>query len=144
MEVVIGIVGHEAAKFTDEKQEEARLAIHSVIALHQATKVVSGGCHLGGIDSWAIEEAKKLGLETEEFLPRRRSWTGGFRERNIAIAEAADVVVSIVVKELPDSYRGKRCLYCYHCGTDTHVKSGGCWTVKYARKLPRRTMVVEL
>jgi hypothetical protein len=31
---------------------------------------------------------------------------------------------------------------CYHCGTKDHVKSGGCWTVKYARKLGKQGKVI--
>ncbi len=35
--------------------------------------------------------------------------------------------------------------YCYHCKTDTHIKSGGCWTTKYARRhgVPGETIVVR-
>jgi len=25
--------------------------------------------------------------------------------------------------------------FCYHCKSNLHVKSGGCWTAKYAERL---------
>lgn len=143
-EVVLGIVGHEAAKFTAETEQAARNSIHWAIEYFEATKVVSGRCHLGGIDIWAIEEARALGLEVEEFPPKNLRWFDGYRERNIAIAENSDAVVCIVVKQYPQGYKGMRFDYCYHCGTNVHVKSGGCWTVKHARRLHRQTRVIEI
>lgn len=130
--MVVGIVGSEAAKFTPSTEAKARALIRS--CLSPGDKVVSGGCHLGGIDSWAIEEAKALGLEWEEFLPARREWSG-YKARNLKIARAADRVVCITVRKLPEGYSGMRFDLCYHCNTDQHVKSGGCWTVKKALAL---------
>lgn len=31
---------------------------------------------------------------------------------------------------------------CYHCEEPNHVKSGGCWTVKYAKKLGKVGSVI--
>jgi hypothetical protein len=105
----------------------------------EATKVVSGACHLGGIDVWAIEMGKLLGIETEEFPPDTRDWTFGYKPRNMKIAKASDHVICITLKELPPSYTGMRFPKCYHCMTDTHVKSGGCWTMHYARSIGKDT-----
>jgi hypothetical protein len=127
--MVIGIVGSEAAKFTPETEAEAKKMIITI--LRPGDKVVSGACHLGGIDVWAIEAAKALGLEWEEFPPKVREWSG-YRARNLRIAKAADRVVCITVKQLPPNYTGMRFPKCYHCNTTDHVKSGGCWTVKKA------------
>jgi hypothetical protein len=33
---------------------------------------------------------------------------------------------------------------CYHCMSDTHVKSGGCWTVKYAKKIGKEGEVLVI
>ncbi len=128
----IGIVGSEAAKFTAATEAQARALIRSL--LHEDDIVVSGHCHLGGIDLWAVQEAIKLGLDTREFPPKSKDWAHGYKPRNIQIAEASDRVVCITLAELPPGYTGTRFPLCYHCGTRDHVKSGGCWTVKYARE----------
>jgi hypothetical protein len=143
--VRVGIVGSEAAKFTPETQRLARAEIRRVIA--GATLVVSGRSPLGGIDIWAIEEAKLAGIETREFPPARRTWEGGYKQRNLQIAEHSDVVVCVTLKNLPEGYSGMRFPGgCYHCGTPPahHVKSGGCWTMKQAAKAGKSTELVVI
>lgn len=130
----IGIVWHEAAKFTPLGEQRARAAIRELLRDPGVT-VVSGGCHLGGIDIWAEEEARALGFPEERIIvyaPKR--FPGGFMERNLKIAAKSNVVYSIVVTSLPETYTGLRFPYCYHCKTYTHIKSGGCWTAKRARE----------
>jgi len=141
----LGIVGHEAAKFTPVTETKARAAIRDLIRSHtNCTTVISGGCHLGGIDVWSVEEAKALGLATKEFLPHNRSWTTGYKIRNIQIAQYSDVVVCFVVDKLPPTFIGPRFEFCYHCGARDHIKSGGCWTAKYARSLGRTGTIVVI
>lgn len=131
----VGIVGHEAAKFTPAGEAEARRVIRDLLAPPE-TVLVSGHCHLGGIDIWAEEEAAALGFGPDRlriFKPRVLRWSGsikepGFRERNVAIAAASDIVHCLVVTRVPDTYQGMRFKSCYHCGSTSHVKSGGCWT----------------
>lgn len=136
----VGIVGGEAAKFTPATEVAARAEIRRL--LNRASKVVSGGCHLGGIDVWAVEEAKAVGVPFVEYLPRVRAWEG-YKARNIKIAEDSDECVCITVRELPPGYRGVRFDQgCYHCKTKDHVKSGGCWTVKQAVRLGKIGRVV--
>jgi hypothetical protein len=135
--MIIGIVGSEGAKFTPETEAKARECIRALI--HRPCEVISGACHLGGIDTWAIEEAKKLGLPTEEFPPKVKSWEHGYKPRNLLIAERAHEVYCITLKELPPTYTGMRFRLCYHCGTTDHVKSGGCWTVKQAKRMGKPT-----
>jgi hypothetical protein len=137
--VIIGIVGAEGAKFTPEGEQQARKIIRELLVDSKATKVVSGACHLGGIDTWAIEEGKELGLDTEEFPPKVRSWEYGYKPRNIKIATVAHEVVCITVNRLPEGFAGMKFELCYHCGTKDHIKSGGCWTTKYARNLGKPT-----
>lgn len=122
----VGIVGHEGSKFTPETEERARRIIR--LLLRGATLMVSGGCHLGGIDIWAEEEATAVGVPTLIFKPAKLQWEGGYKQRNLKIAENSDIVHCIVVRQLPPSYSGMRFTYCYHCKTNDHVKSGGCWT----------------
>lgn len=138
----IGIVGSEEAKFTRQTERAARAVIISL--LRDGDTVISGKCPLGGIDIWAIEEAEKLGLETKEYPPKIQRWSGGYKERNIKIAKASDLVVCITLRRLPKKYDGMRFDMCYHCGTKGHVKSGGCWTMKYAEKLGKETRLVVL
>jgi len=142
--IVVGIVGHEAAKFTAATEAKARAVIRKILARTAADRVVSGACRLGGIDIWAIEEAKAAGIETQEYPPASDDWFAGFKPRNIQIAEASTVVYSIVVAALPPSYSGRRFPICYHCGTADHVKSGGCWTVKHAKAIGRRGHVLVI
>jgi len=142
--VTVGIVGHESAKFTPATEAQARDWIRRIIRRTTADRVVSGACRLGGVDVWAIEEARALGVDTLEFPPASDDWATGFRPRNIEIAEASTVVYSLVVAELPASYTGRRFRLCYHCGTADHVKSGGCWTVKHAKAIGRRGHVIVI
>jgi hypothetical protein len=144
MGVTVGIVGHEAAKFTAETEARARTLIRRILARTAADRVVSGACRLGGIDIWAIQEAEAAGVPTQEFPPAVDEWDRGFKPRNIQIAEASTVVYSIVVATLPPTYTGRRFALCYHCGTADHVKSGGCWTVKYAKQIGRRGHVIVI
>lgn len=131
----VGIVGSEAAKFTPETEAKARGRIRSILTLPGVTGVVSGACHLGGIDEWAAQAGHELGLEVIEFPPKNRSWASGYKPRNLQIAQASDEVHCITVRKLPKGYRGMTFPLCYHCGTKDHVKSGGCWTMKQAQKL---------
>lgn len=130
----IGIVGHEAAKFTPEGEAQARRIIRELLTPEGAV-CVSGACHLGGVDVWAAEEARAMGREVREYPPKRRTWSGGYKDRNLQIANDADEVHCIVVDALPTSYHGMRFEVCYHCGSRDHVKSGGCWTRKQAEAL---------
>lgn len=140
----LGIVGSEAAKFTSETERKARWVIRWLLKSGRYHTVVSGACHLGGIDVWAIEEADKFGVPTVEFPPATRSWSTGYKLRNQEIAQKSDHVVCITVKELPKTYTGMRFEYCYHCNTNAHVKSGGCWTVKYAKSIGKTGEIIVI
>lgn len=144
----IGIVGSEAKKFTQLMELSARQKIQDIIngvlIYGEDVTVVSGACHLGGIDIWAKEEAHNLGVGFKDYPPKTKGWAFGYRPRNIKIAEDSDVVYCITVKELPPGYDGMEFPLCYHCGTKDHVKSGGCWTVKYARNLGKPGEIIVL
>ena len=132
----IGIVGHEAAKFTVEGKRAAFRMIEALLT--HCDVLVSGGCHLGGVDIWAEEVADSIGATKIIHLPKKRSWHGGYKERNEAIARDSDEVHIIVVNTLPAGFRGMTHALCYHCGTRAHVKSGGCWTGKVAERMGKR------
>jgi hypothetical protein len=136
----IGIVGSEGIKFTPIGEARARDAIQSILRDNDTDTVVSGHCHLGGIDIWAEEEGLKLGLKLEIYPPRDLTWSGGFKPRNLQIAHNSDIIYCITVDDLPDNYTGMRFKGCYHCEKSNdgfkgdHIKSGGCWTVLQAIK----------
>lgn len=134
----IGIVGNEAAKFTKRSEEAARELIRLLLLNDSNPILVSGGCHLGGIDIYAEQEADKLGIQKEIFLPKELNWLYGYKPRNIKIAQKSDVVHNLVVNVLPSKYSGMRFKSCYHCKTTDHVKSGGCWTAKYAEAIGKQ------
>lgn len=136
--MILGIVGAEGAKFTKAGEEQARTIIRALLSQSDVTLMVSGGCHLGGADIYAEEEAAALGIPTRVHKPKQLTWDGGYKQRNILIAEDADVVHNIVVDVLPDSYDSMRFESCYHCKTKEHIKSGGCWTAKHAQKLGKK------
>lgn len=140
----IGIVGSEGAKFTTATEALARQAIRDLITGTPCEAVVSGGCHLGGIDIWAVEEATKLGIPVVEYKPQHLRWEGGYKQRNLLIAFNSDHVVCFTIKTLPSTYTGMKFKLCYHCQTDEHVKSGGCWTVKQALRMGKTGAVVVL
>jgi hypothetical protein len=145
--VSLGIVGSEAAKFTANteriaRDEIRRLIKRFIIDRNASGGVVSGGCHLGGIDKWSVEEAALLGVPYIEHVPASRTWSLGYRPRNIRIANDSVRVACLTVKEFPDSYSGMKFPYCYHCKTDSHIKSGGCWTAHYARNLGKPACII--
>lgn len=141
MIIIVGIVGHAADKFTPETEEKARRLIRSLLQ-HPDSVLCSGHCHLGGIDIFAEEEYHSMYKSTPPpyiFSPKKFKWEGGYKQRNILIAETSHVVHNIVVAKYPPDYKGMKFKECYHCHTDDHVKSGGCWTLKYAKRLGKPT-----
>lgn len=136
--MIIGIVGSEGAKFTPQTEARAKALIRELISFSDVTGISSGHCHLGGIDIWAEEIATELGKGLYIFPPKTLSWESGYKPRNILIAKTSDVVHNITLKTLPDSFQGMRFEGCYHCKTKDHVKSGGCWTARYAQSIGKR------
>lgn len=140
----IGIVGHEGAKFTQEAKSRAfSIMAQLLMGWSEKVCVVSGHCHLGGIDIWAEDFARAWGLDMEIHPPVYQGWPA-YKKRNIEIAEVSDIVHVIVVKELPVIYQGMKHPLCYHCGVTTHIKSGGCWTGKYTQKLGKPAVWWEI
>jgi hypothetical protein len=131
----IGIVGSEEAKFTPKGKKHAVDIITSLLLKQSVVGVVSGGCHLGGIDIWSEEIADYLLLQKKIFKPKSLNWSKGYKERNLQIAKESDEVYCISVDSFPESYTGMKFPFCYHCQFPGHIKSGGCWTTKMARKL---------
>jgi hypothetical protein len=129
----IAIIGHAADKFTPFSEARAKAKI--IALLGPSDVLISGGCHLGGVDIWAEQLAEKFGNQTIIHRPAKRGWYGGYKDRNLKIARDADVVHVIVAEEYPAEHRGLKFDYCYHCKSKDHIKSGACWTAIQAQKL---------
>ncbi len=144
---IVGIVGSEEAKFTEYGRQNALHYIKDIICAYDTKEVVSGGCHLGGIDIWAEEIAKENNKQTTIYYPYGLYWTE-YKKRNILIAERSDIVFCITVDKLPTNYDGMTFDNCYHCEKNTvipyppHVKSGGCWTMYKAIELGKRGQLI--
>ena len=132
--LIVGIVGSEEVKFTPLGKGRAYQIIVDLLSRDFVKEVCSGACHLGGIDKMAVQIGLEIGLNIKEFPPERLSWEY-YRQRNIEIAKYSTEVHCITVDKLPEDFKGMKFPLCYHCGTDNHVKSGGCWTMKYAVRL---------
>lgn len=133
----VGIVGAEASKFTIGGALTAQAVIHNLLSRPGVTEVISGGCHLGGVDIWAAQIGRELGLIVTEHLPKRQVWEGGYKQRNLLIAGQSNELHCITVNRLPEAYTGMRFETCYHCAKvkgfeSPHIKSGGCWTMHRA------------
>src|SRR3990172_5472771 len=110
----IGVVGAEGAKFTALTERHAKVLILHLLQPPEAV-LVSGGCHLGGVDIWAEEIAGALGRGTIIHRPAAHSWSAGYRPRNLQIAQDSHALHNIVVAEYPPRYKGMRFAICYHC-----------------------------
>lgn len=148
----LGIVGSEAAKFLPYTEAIAKSMIQKAIQHYKPDGVVSGRCPLGGIDVWAEDIALDMGLKTLIYAPKVFQWsgTGGYRERNLKIARASDLVLVMTVDQLPDTFKGLKFSGCYHCRPhdymcggqkiEPHVKSGACWTAWQAVKMGKKAV----
>lgn len=136
----LAIVGSEEIKFTAATKERACNWIWALLASYD--EVVSGACHLGGIDVWAAQIGREMGLSVIEYPPKTQNWSDGYKPRNMQIARRCTEAVCITVAKLPDTYTSPfRFDTCYHC-CESHVKSGGCWTVKQARMMGKPGTII--
>lgn len=142
---------------------EANGRLAEVCELYLKTIIlVSGHCPKDGVDIRAEEIADELGIKKEIYPAEVNQWEDrtiygnlyptemqrqkGYKSRNIQIAEACDVLYCIV----PNVMIGfnaipfnKEC-YCRHCKVWKHPTNGGCWTMKYAKKLGKETHLVVI
>lgn len=115
----VGIVGSR----TFERRD---LVEKLVETLEEGTTVISGGA--AGVDTWAIEAAKKANLETEEYLPDKENIKSYFdatkrmHERNQRIVDESDVIYAFTEKDKGGTWdtikRAKR------KGIPVHIEKG--------------------
>lgn len=121
---------------TDYEYDQARSIID--IEYHRIPRweeIITGDA--SGIDEMVSNLQFTNGIKTTVFKTLEKHWEGkyGFKNRNVKIAESCDELVCITVQ----TKNGK----CYHCKMN-HQRTGGCWTMKYAKSLgkPVRLYVV--
>jgi hypothetical protein len=147
----LAIIGHAERKFTPKTKQEAFMVITHVIEKYSPSVIISGRSPEGGIDIWAEETADQLKIPKLIFPPEIHQWDGytvgkiGYKQRNIQIADTADMVAVLVVQTLPPGYKGEpwNRRPCFHCEKhkdrpERHVKSGACWTAWEARALGKQ------
>jgi hypothetical protein len=91
----IGIVGAEGAKFTKLGETRANKLIFDILYASKAETgevpfVISGECHLGGIDIWARDIALNLKIGYKGYPPKLQRWEGGYKQRNLQIVANSD------------------------------------------------------
>jgi len=123
----VAIVGSEEKYWTDEQKRRVKDIIRKILTSYLNPVLVSGGCHRGGVDIWAEEVADELGIKKLIFPARVHRWSGkgGYRDRNIKIAKACDVIYDI------EPVQRKKL-------------SGGYWTLEYARKLGKKVSLIRV
>ena len=117
--MTIAIVG--TSHLTDSEKNRAWGMIAGLLCDFRG-QVITGDAD--GIDSIVLEFAEEYDVTMIKALDK--TWEGkyGYKQRNIKIAEMADIVYSI-------STRIKE-TRCYHCDTPNHERTGGCWTKRFA------------
>jgi hypothetical protein len=129
----IGIVGSGEDKFTTVGKTKAKEIIRELLSDPDSI-AVSGHSPMGGVDMWVEEISRELGKEPIIFPSKKNQWSGGYKDRNLQIAEESDEVHVIVTNSYPLDYKGRRFNLCYHCNKTDHIKSGGCWTANQSKK----------
>ncbi len=133
----LAIVGSSRLTSSEEKnaRESCEILLKQMVRNFGRNELilVSGGA--SGVDTIAETTAYGLGLKCDIHRPTSENWDG-YKARNLKIAQECDVIYCFPTKV--------RLTPCYHCGTQDHERSGGCWTVKHAKTLKKEGHVVPL
>jgi hypothetical protein len=96
------------------------------------TVIVSGGAW--GVDTIAEMVALDLGLTTLVYKPKRKT-EEFFLKRNLEIANICDELICFTIPFIK--------IKCYHHDTpQDHEKTAGCWTLKKALELNKKTELI--
>lgn len=128
----VAIVGSEEKYWKHEQKNDAWFHIMDILEKYVEkgpTRLVSGGCHKGGVDIWGEIIAHTMGIPCDIYLPDERVWSTknsnkkGFKERNVEIARNCDI------------------LYCLD--PEYRNWSGAMWTAKYAEEIGKEVYYVK-
>lgn len=129
----IAIVG--ASKLTENEERDAQqfcgLMMNQWLKEYDDLVIISGGAK--GVDSIAENCARNLNITTMIFHPEAQN-KGEYKIRNMKIAKQCDKLFC-----LPANLRNTPC---YHCDTDEHERSGGCWTANMAKELGKEVRII--
>ena len=135
----IAIVGSTELKFTAEGIGKVEKAIIKILKPYVTDGIlVSGGA--SGVDSWAVNIANNLNIPSQIYWARVQQWLDkgneiGFRTRNLKIAKECTEIWCIVPDIYPPDFIKSNTFkdlsgWCYHCDSNEHIPSGGCWTAR--------------
>ena len=123
----VAFVGADITKWDQRTETIVRLKMRNIMRYYMSAYPgnfipISGHSPKGGVDIWAEEIAKELGVEIKLFAPEVFAWERGaevgYKKRNIMIAEECDV------------------LYVFSPSVNGSVIwNGGLWTANYAENL---------
>lgn len=92
----IAIVG--SSVLSDSQRESASNLIELIAYSHYECTLISGGA--AGVDSIAEDECRQAGWDSEIYYPSLLQWEpNGYKDRNLKIAEACDVLYCIRSRE---------------------------------------------
>lgn len=136
----VAIVG--SSKLTENEERDVRqyfgIMLNKMLVEYDDLTVISGGAK--GVDTIAEEVAKQLNIKTRIFRPEVQQWDDvdvrkGFKTRNLEIAENCDILYCF-----PSTLRN---MECYHCKSDDHQVSGGCWTALKTKEKGKEVRVIK-
>lgn len=129
----IAIVG--ASKLSPLQAEKVHEACFDLIKeFDKDSLVISGGAD--GVDTIAIQIAKKLGYKFMEIIPEEKTWES-FKARNLEIARKCDKIYCISVKT-------KNAACYHHIPRQKHLKTAGCWTMNQVNMLGKPCKLIEV
>ena len=107
--------------------------------------IVSGHSPKGGVDIFAESIAQSFKIKTDIYPAEVNQWGGknvnhkrlkGYKARNVQIAKGCNVLYCFT-RFNSDKRKG-----CYHCQNYKHLRTGGCWTMKAAKKLGKEVHLI--
>lgn len=130
--MIIAIVGTSISMSDNELRDTQQYLTYILQQYNpQFDIIISGGAK--GIDTLAIESAKRYNFKTKNYYPRKNSWAG-YKLRNIEIAKHCDVIYCITVP-----IHTKPCYH--HFKLENHQKTAGCWTINKAKQFNKQTIL---
>jgi len=116
---IIGIVGSSKIPFNSKSEKFIYDILHKLKNKWE-TVIVTGDAT--GVDAITRTLCLKYNLQHSVIYSKLDKFEGGYKQRNKIIADYCDEIISIA---LPVSKTP-----CYHCNSETHERTGGCYTGK--------------